>query len=419
MKSNVGIFSSPILGIISTLSLVTILLVFSSVISVPSVEGKYFFFKKWGTLGSGNGEFKSPEGIAVDSSGRAYVVDTGNNRIQLFRLANPCPTATTQIVPGVCFVRAWGTFGTGNAQFNKPVDIAIDSSGLVYVADAGNNRIQLFRGNGAFMKAWSSDGPGTAQFEKIVGVALDAATNEIYVAEGTVPGHIHKFRITNPCPTGSTEVVSGICFTAKWTFGVVPSHPPDPFERLAGVAVNSTTHEVYISDSIHVEHPMSEPDKYSVIKNTGNGIILGRWGGDVSSLLDSSIIQLELLWTHQDVCMLLTLLIIEFKRLRFKSLMYPFPVQSIRHKLFLEYALLQSGEHLGLETDSSIFHGMLPLTLRDLCMLLTLGTIGSKFFSGEQMLEALVGPEGVFHLILVSNNVLYSSNSIQFIKFAR
>jgi NHL repeat-containing protein len=283
MKCHTEFLSSSILVLIWTLILLAILLAFSGIANIPSVEAKYVFSNKWGALGTDAGKFNAPLGIAVDSSGRVYVADSGNNRIQVFRLAAPCPTGTTQIVSGVCFVRTWGTLGTGNGQFNKPVDVALDSSGRIYVADAGNKRVQLFRANGAFLKAWNSDGPSATQFKTIVGVALDTNTNDIYVAEGTVPGLVHKFRLANPCATGTTEVISGVCFIAKWTFGVVPSHPPDAFEKLGGVAVNSTTHEVYVSDSIHVEHPMSQPDTYSIIKNTGNGIILGRWGGDLGS----------------------------------------------------------------------------------------------------------------------------------------
>lgn len=44
----------------------------------------YVYNTQWGSLGSGNGQFNSPRGMAVDSSGNVYVADTGNNRIQKF-----------------------------------------------------------------------------------------------------------------------------------------------------------------------------------------------------------------------------------------------------------------------------------------------------------------------------------------------
>lgn len=42
------------------------------------------FITKWGSKGNGDGQFTSPAGIAIDSSGNVYVVDTGNDRIQVF-----------------------------------------------------------------------------------------------------------------------------------------------------------------------------------------------------------------------------------------------------------------------------------------------------------------------------------------------
>ena len=86
---------------------------------------------KWGSYGTGNGQFISPSGIAVDSSNNVYVVDAGNNRIQKF-------------TSNGTFITTWGSYGTGNGQFISPSGIAVDSSNNVYVVDAGNNRIEIF-----------------------------------------------------------------------------------------------------------------------------------------------------------------------------------------------------------------------------------------------------------------------------------
>ena len=121
-------------------TLIAYLVIVGSNISFPSVEAKYVFSRKWGTFGTDPGKFNEPQGLAVSASGVLYVADTGNNRIQVFKLANPYPVSTTQIVPGVCFVRTWGTVGSANGQFNIPSDVALDSSGRVYVTDSGNHR---------------------------------------------------------------------------------------------------------------------------------------------------------------------------------------------------------------------------------------------------------------------------------------
>ncbi|WP_269850541.1 PKD domain-containing protein [Methanosarcina horonobensis] len=49
-------------------------------VSVPVLP--YHFVKKWGSFGTGNGQFNFPAGVFVDSSGNVYVADTDNNRIQ-------------------------------------------------------------------------------------------------------------------------------------------------------------------------------------------------------------------------------------------------------------------------------------------------------------------------------------------------
>ena len=55
-------------------------------------------------------------------------------------------TSTTSTTVPACgtFLTTWGTAGSGNGQFDLPAGVATDGSGNVYVADAGNNRIQKF-----------------------------------------------------------------------------------------------------------------------------------------------------------------------------------------------------------------------------------------------------------------------------------
>ncbi|HOL09915.1 MAG TPA: SBBP repeat-containing protein, partial [Bacillota bacterium] len=67
----------------------------------------------------------------MDSSDNIYVVDLNNHRIQKFNASGE-------------FLTKWGSFGTGDGQFDFPYGVAVDSSGNVYVADTGNHRIQKF-----------------------------------------------------------------------------------------------------------------------------------------------------------------------------------------------------------------------------------------------------------------------------------
>ncbi|HZO11008.1 MAG TPA: SBBP repeat-containing protein, partial [Nitrososphaeraceae archaeon] len=67
------------------------------------------------------------------TSGNILVADAGNDRIQLFDSNGT-------------FITKWGTSGAGDGQLDQPTGIATDSSGNVYVVDRYNNRIQVFAG---------------------------------------------------------------------------------------------------------------------------------------------------------------------------------------------------------------------------------------------------------------------------------
>ena len=74
--------------------------------------------------------------------------------------------------------------GIPGDNFNRPSDVTWDRSGNIYVADGfgSNNRIAKFTKDGNFLKSWGQTGSGQGQFSGIRGIASDAAGN-IYVAE--------------------------------------------------------------------------------------------------------------------------------------------------------------------------------------------------------------------------------------------
>lgn len=141
------------------------------------------YLAQWGSYGiTGNGFFNGPTGIAVDIAGTAvYVVDSNNSRIQKFYL------------DGV-YIAQWGSLGTGNGQFQfddlvnglqgPEGDIAIDSTGAVYVVDNWNHRVQKFSSSGTYITQWGSAGSGNGQFLYPSGIAI-GSSDSVYVVDNS------------------------------------------------------------------------------------------------------------------------------------------------------------------------------------------------------------------------------------------
>ena len=81
----------------------------------------------------------SPVAVRVDSAGNVYTVDLFNSRIRKI--------STSGVITTIAGNGQFGFSGDGgaptNAQFYLPEDIALDSSGNIYIADTGNNRIRV------------------------------------------------------------------------------------------------------------------------------------------------------------------------------------------------------------------------------------------------------------------------------------
>jgi uncharacterized protein (TIGR03437 family) len=99
-------------------------------------------------------EFDTPLGIALDLSAsppHLYVADTGNNRILGFANASSFSNGQKADIvigqPDFATTFASGPASGSNARqtgMTEPVGLAVDSSGNLYVADAGNNRVLRF-----------------------------------------------------------------------------------------------------------------------------------------------------------------------------------------------------------------------------------------------------------------------------------
>jgi len=95
------------------------------------------FLLKFGTEGSGNGQFSSPVAAVVSADNKIYVADRDNHRIQVFDAEGN-------------FVSHFGEQGSFDGQLIRPTGLAILPDGKVAVADSGNRRIQLFSPDGEY-----------------------------------------------------------------------------------------------------------------------------------------------------------------------------------------------------------------------------------------------------------------------------
>ena len=139
------------------------------------------------TLGSMDGvgtsaQFNTPSGVAIDTAGNLYVADYGNHRIR---------KVTPEGVVSTFAGRNTDGFADGsaeNARFNAPLGIAADADGYFYVADTYNHRIRRISPEGAVRTLAGStpgfaDGIGSAaQFQYPVGITTDAS-GILYVAD--------------------------------------------------------------------------------------------------------------------------------------------------------------------------------------------------------------------------------------------
>lgn len=98
------------------------------------------FGRASGPPGSGvpGDNFNQPLDVAWDAAGNIFIPDGyGNARVAKFDKNGK-------------FIKSWGATGAGPGQFNIPHSVAVDTRGNVYVADMGNQRIQVFDNDGTF-----------------------------------------------------------------------------------------------------------------------------------------------------------------------------------------------------------------------------------------------------------------------------
>lgn len=196
------------------------------------------FITKWGRQGNGDGEFNNPHGVAVNKYGAVYVTALYNDNVQKFNSNGS-------------FILKWGGSGSGSSQFNSPRGIAVGQFDRTCVSEQGNYRLQVFSTSGVFVTMWGSQGSGDGQFDAPFGVAVDNLWNVYVVEAGN--NRVQKF----------TESGS---FVSKWGSSGTGD---GQFSQPSGIAADREGY-IYVGDRTN----------HRVQKFTSDGVFMTKWGSN-------------------------------------------------------------------------------------------------------------------------------------------
>jgi sugar lactone lactonase YvrE len=185
--------------------------------------------------------FDQPEGTAVNASGTVFVADYANSVIR--QIGAGGVVSTFAGTPGA----AGAVNGNGtSASFSWPMDVALDSSGNLYVADTGNHMIRVVTPGGAVSTLAGNpamvgtlDGTGTAAtFSLPRALAVDAQGN-VFVADWG------SFTVREITPAGVVTTLAGVPQVQGSQDGLAIL---GTFGEVSGVAVDASEN-VYVADS--------------------------------------------------------------------------------------------------------------------------------------------------------------------------
>ncbi len=218
------------------------------------------YVSQFGTTGTGNGQLKSPKGLAIDSKGDVWVTDSGNNRVEEFNEkekyvrqfsagTNPIGIAVdsngnvwsdNENTTGAMeehngkgeLLQRFATRGFENGEVWEPKRL-VAVNGYIWVADAGNNRVEVFGEAGEYVTQFGTHGGGSEQMDYPTGVAIDAGGN-VWITDDNE--RVDHWKIESQWPP-----------TFASTFGS-NGGGEGQFEEPAGIAVNPINGVVVVAD---------------------------------------------------------------------------------------------------------------------------------------------------------------------------
>ena len=144
---------------------------------------------------------KGPGGMAADASGNLYVVDSEENRVQVYDFSGS-------------YIFSWGSGGKNSGEFNNPTDIAIDMNGRIFIADTGNKRVQVFNAVGQYITSIGDPSVDSIKLQEPTAVSVDDF-GFLYIADkGT--GSVSKFNTSGDNPAIKLSMKEDKSITASF-----------------------------------------------------------------------------------------------------------------------------------------------------------------------------------------------------------
>ena len=234
--------------------------------------------------GSGNDRFRSPSSVAVDPTGRLFVSDSGNHRIQVFTLASGSPVYQATI-------GQTGVPGDDASHFDFPAQIALDASNRLYVTDVNNSRVQRC----SFATSWTcttfhgagSSGSGPNQLDEAFGLGIDRSNGTVYIADSG-NGRVKRCGTGGSCtvfasglgwPADAAVGAGGQVLVSDWLRHTVLRYQADGASQGVFAGVDGTA---YVASSSYFNRP------WGVAATPDGGLVLTENAGYRLLKLDST-----------------------------------------------------------------------------------------------------------------------------------
>lgn len=128
-----------------------------------------------GEVGDPPTHLTDPNDVLVAPNGRIFIAETHGAQFQ----GQPGADTKSRITmwePDGTYIGHFGEYGWDDGQFRSPHSLSMDSQGRLFVADRGNNRIQIFTQDGEWLDTWY-------QFSRISGMYIDPTNDMLYAID--------------------------------------------------------------------------------------------------------------------------------------------------------------------------------------------------------------------------------------------